>query len=355
MKKLTSLLMLALFLFVGGVGMKAQTGWYAPGDRLDVSKITPGTDVFIYSMCYVNGNTGGSDYSRFIVNNGNNATTGVGKPSTLVTNNLAYIWRVRSVETVNRTENEVNYTGVQLTFSRNKGSEAKTYYWGIGGATNKDSAEDPQKFVFTLWKSQNPYVSGTFKSADDVHLEDASGNIIQQSSIGDKDLVYLVSALSGKSINTSEGNYQSSKANGYPVALYSVREVPVPADPLGFHVSTAPAADATAWADGTTWYKMVINSAGWRYLDTSASYCDGNGSLKMTNTAAANNLNSYWAITGNDTDGYRFYNAAAGPSKVLGVTGSDKDARMTMVAEGTSGYTTSFDITLHTDGYLYEE
>ena len=78
--------MLALFLFTG-LSMKAQ-GWYAPGDRLDVSKITPGTDVFIYSMCYVDGNTGGSDYSRFIVNNGDNATTGVGKPSTLVTNNL---------------------------------------------------------------------------------------------------------------------------------------------------------------------------------------------------------------------------------------------------------------------------
>ena len=352
MKKLTSLLMLALFLFTG-LSMKAQTGWYAPGDRLDVSTITPGTDVFIYSMCYVNGNTGGSDYSRFIVNNGNNATTGVGKPSTLVTNNLAYIWRVRSVETVNRTENDVNYTGVQLTFSRNKGSEGTTYYWGIGGATNNESAGDPQKFVFNLWKSQNPYVSGTSKSGDDVHLEDASGNIIQQSSIGDDDLVYLVSALSGKSINTNQGNYHGDNANGYPVALYSVRAAEAPADPLGFHVSTASAADATAWADGTTWYKMVINSAGWRYLDTSASYCDGNGSLKMSNTAEANNLNSYWAITGNDTDGYKFYNAAAGPSKVLGITGGEGGARMTMVAAGASGYTTSFDITLHTDGYLY--
>lgn len=352
MKKLSSLLMLALFLFTG-LSMKAQ-GWYAPGDRLDVSKITPGTDVFIYSMCYVDGNTGGSDYSRFIVNNGNNAITRFGKPSTLVTNNLGCIWRVRSVETVNRSENDVNYTGVQLTFSRNMGSDDPTCYWGIGGATNSSSAEDDQKFVFTLWKSQAPYVSGTSKSGDDVHLEDASGNIIPQTSIGDKDLVYLMCSLSGKAINTSGGNYGGTNfTNGYPVALYSVREAEVPADPLGFHVSTAPAADATAWEDGTTWYKMVINSAGWRYLDTSASYCDGNGSLKMTNTAEANNLNSYWAITGNDTNGYKFYNAAAGPSKVLGVTGGEGGARMTMVAEGANGYTTSFDITLHTDGYLY--
>lgn len=357
MKKLSSLLLLALFLFTG-LSMKAQgqssTGWYAPGERLDVSSITPGTDVFIYSMCYVNGNAGGSDYSRFIVNNGNNAITRFGKPSTLVTNNLGCIWRVRSVETVNRTESDVNYTGVQLTFSRNMGSDDPTCYWGIGGVTSNTTAGDPQKFVFTLWKSQNPYVSGTSKSAADVYLEDADGNIIPQSSIGDKDLVYLMCSLSGKAINTSGGNYGGTNfTNGYPVALYSVREAAAPADPLGFHVSTAPAADATAWEDGTTWYKMVINSAGWRYLDTSASYCDGNGNLKMSNTAEANNLNSYWAITGNDTDGYKFYNAAAGPSKVLGVTGSEKDARMTMVAEDARGYTTSFDITLHTDGYLY--
>ena len=119
MRKITSLLMLVLA-FVSWNSLNAQTEWYAPGERLDVSTITEGTDVFIYSMCRVNGT--GNDYSRFIVNNGNSAKTGVGKPATLVTNNSSYMWRVRSVEQVSRTENDVTYTGVQLTFSRNKGS-----------------------------------------------------------------------------------------------------------------------------------------------------------------------------------------------------------------------------------------
>ncbi|MGN0087014.1 MAG: FIVAR domain-containing protein [Alloprevotella sp.] len=204
--------------------------------------------------------------------------------------------------------------------------------------------------VVTQW-TEDAIVSGTEKSGADVSLEDAAGNIIQQSALTDADAVYLVSALTGKSINTSGGSYQSDKVNGYPVAFYSVETTTT--DLKGFHVSTAPAADATAWADGTTWYKMVINGDSWRYLDTSVPYCDENGNLKMTNTAAANNLNSYWAITGNDTDGYKFYNAASGPSKVLGITGSEGSARMTMVEEGASGYTTSFDITAHTDGYWY--
>lgn len=356
MKKLSSLLLLALFLFTG-LSMKAQ-GWYAPGDRLDVSKITPGTDVFIYSMCYVDGNTGGSDYSRFIVNNGNNATTGVGKPSTLVTNNLAYIWRVRSVETVNRTENEVNYTGVQLTFSRNMGSDNTTLYWGIGGATGNTSAGDPQKFVFTLWKSQNPYVSGTSKSGADVHLEDASGNIIPQTSIGDKDLVYLMCSLSGKAINTSGGNYGGTNfTNGYPVALYSVRAAAAPADPLGFHVSSAPTTTdgVTVWNEDTKWYKLKMDSGSWRYVGTSGSYTNASGKLILTNGTSSDLFTGAWAVVGDDANGYQFYNMGEGPSKVLGVTGSQGNARTSMVDAATpgDGVTTTFDIVKHTDGKWY--
>lgn len=345
MKKLSSLLLLALFLFTG-LSMKAQDPtYYRPGSRLSLSQITEGTNVFIYSMCYVNGSIR-QDYSRFIVNSSNNATTLKAKPGTFVTSNVDHIWKVASKTTYISGDREA----VQLVFKRKMGSEGGSNLWDISGTTNNADEADGRKMVVTQWKEE-AIVGGTSKSGTDVWLEDAAGNIIAQSALGVNDPVYLVSAVSGKSINTNEGNYQSGNANGYPVAFYEVEEATT--DLKGFHVSTAPAANATAWKDGTTWYKMAINSAGWSYLDTSASYCDENGNLKMTNTNATNNLNSYWAITGNDTDGYKFYNAAAGPSKVLGVTGREQNARMTMVAEGTSGYTTSFDITVHSDGYWY--
>lgn len=349
MKKLTSLLMLALFLFTG-LSMKAQeseTTYYRPGSRLSLSEISEGTNVFIYVMCYENGNIN-RDYSRFIVNSSNNATTLKAKPGTFVTSNVDHIWQVASKDTYTSTSGDRE--AVQLVFKRKMGTEAGNNLWGIGSLTNNSAPGDPQKMVVTQWK-EDAIISGASKSGTDVWLEDASGNIIAQSALSTDDAVYLVSALTGKSVNTSGGSYQSGKVNGYPVAFYSVETTTT--DLKGFHASTAPAADATAWADGTTWYKMVINSGDWRYLDTSASYCDENGNLKMTNAAAANNLNSYWAITGNDNDGYKFYNAASGPSKVLGITGSGGDARMTMVEEGASGYTTSFDITAHTDGCWY--
>ena len=137
-----------------GLSLNAQTTWYSPGRRLGIDEINAGDVVFIYSMCYVYGSAS-SDYSRFIVNDGNSAKAGVGKPATLHTQNIGYVWKVRSKEPVTRTVTEgtsseqVTYTGVQLTFSRNAGSETTTYYWGIGGVTNNETLGNPQKMVVT--------------------------------------------------------------------------------------------------------------------------------------------------------------------------------------------------------------
>ena len=366
MKKITLLLTL-LLAFVSWNSLNAETGsstgWYAPGERLDVSTLAEGTDVFIYSMCRVNGTD--ADYSRFIIGDGgNNTRTFNAKPATLVTNNLAYMWKVRSVESVSRTANvddgnggstSVTYTGIQLTFSRNKGSESTEYYWGIGGLTNNQNPGDAQKFVLTQW-TKAPYVNGTSKSGNDVWLEDAEGNIIPQSDLTASDLVYLMCSISGKAINTNNGNYgAANNTNGYPVALYSVREAQAPADPLGFHVSAAPTTTdgATVWNEDTKWYKMKISSS--RYVESSGSYTDTSNKLALSQATSSNLLTGAWAVVGNNTNGYQFYNMGEGPSKVLGITGSDGNARTAMVnaAAPGDGVTTTFDITYHIDGNWY--
>ena len=300
-------------------------------------------------MCYVDGNAS-RDYSRFIVNDGNSAKAGVGKPATLHTQNIGYVWKVRSKETVG--------TGVQLTFSRNAGSENTTYYWGIGGVTSNTSAGDPQKMVVTQW-TKDPYVSGTSKAGDDVYWEAEDGAITHQSSMTETDKVYLVSALTGKSVNTDLGGYQSTKAYGYPVAFYSVVESQeAPADPLGIHISAAPVSDTgrTIWHEGTKWYKLKMDASSWRYVDTNYAYCDASGNFQLNKTASSDALSALWAVEGNETDGYKLYNMATGPGKVLGVTGSEGNARTKMVDPNNAGTaTTTFDITYHYAGWYIKK
>lgn len=358
-KRLCLVLVLALS---AGLSLNAQTTWYSPGRRLGIDEVNAGDVVFIYSMCYVYGSAS-SDYSRFIVNDGNSAKAGVGKPATLHTQNNGYVWKVRSKEPVSRTvtegtsSEEVTYTGVQLTFSRNAGSETTTYYWGIGGATNNETLSDARKMVVTQW-TKNPYVSGTEKSAADVWLENENGSIISQDALSESDKVYLVSALTGKSVNTANGSYQSNYANGYPVAFYSVDESQeAPADPLGIHISAAPVSDTgtTIWNEDTKWYKLKTNSGDWRYVDTNHAYCDASGNFQLNKTASSDALSALWAVEGNETDGYKLYNMATGPGKVLGVTGSEAGARTKMVDKDNPGanVTTAFDITYHYDGNWY--
>lgn len=355
MRKITYLLTL-LLAFVSWNSLNAQTesstGWYAPGERLDVSTLAEGTDVFIYSMCRVNGT--GSDFSRFIINSGDVASTLAGKPAFFMTSNVDHIWKVRSVQSVNRTEGEVTYTGTQITFSRKKGSEEPTCYWGINGATNATAAGNDQTFVLTQW-TKAPYVSGATKSGDDVWLEDVQGNAVRQSALTASDKVYLMSALSGKSINTNNGSFQTDKPNGYPVALYSVKELSNVSG-FGLQVSPAPTTSegATVWAENTKWYKMKMESSSWRYVETGYGYTDANGKLTIKKTASSNSLTGAWAVVGDNTDGYRFYNMGEGPSKILGITGSEGNARTAMVDASNpgSGVTTTFDIT-YSDGKWY--
>ena len=126
---------------------------------------------------------------------------------------------------------------------------------------------------------------------------------------------------------------------------------------LGLQVSAAPTTTegVTVWSEGTKWYKLKMNSSSWRYVETSGSYTDASGKLILTNGTSSNLFTGAWAVVGDDANGYQFYNMGEGPSKVLGVTGSQGNARTSMVDAATpgDGVTTTFKIVKHTDGKWY--
>lgn len=99
-------------------------------------------------------------------------------------------------------------------------------------------------------------------------------------------------------------------------------------DAQSFTPSTAPDEQATAWAANTKWYKLKMWNN--RYLSLSATTNYGAIQALTTTTVEDGDMRALWCVAGNETDGYRFYNRAAGPNAVLGIIGSGGDARARM-------------------------
>lgn len=119
---------------------------------------------------------------------------------------------------------------------------------------------------------------------------------------------------------------------------------------VAFVASSAPSNDS--WASDTKWYKM---SLGGKYL--SAYSTDHNGNL-LDNAATAEGAGAYWCVVGDETNGYKFYNRAAGPNKVFGIvsilTDNSKDlTRASFYTSATvsasSEVSTTFDLGLYTN------
>ena len=104
--------------------------------------------------------------------------------------------------------------------------------------------------------------------------------------------------------------------------------------------STAPADGE--WNADTKWYSIMCNDGTKGYV--SVNYVDADGNLQLNNATkpAADGL---WCVVGNETDGFSFYNYAAGTAKVLGATGREGQGRMKMYDTNAVGsdVTTCFD------------
>ena len=92
------------------------------------------------------------------------------------------------------------------------------------------------------------------------------------------------------------------------------------------------------WAVNTTWY-MMKNGKGY-YINK--KYCDGSGYLMLNDKTKSYDDVALWCIVGDEANGYKFYNRAAGPDRVLALTGSDQNARVNFVDASTSNETTNF-------------
>ena len=313
----------------------SQGVYYKPGARIDMSTVTAGQKVFIYSTF----NDGTNNYSRFIVNSNNSATVAAADvtPANFVTNGVSNIWEVQSV--ADETSNGV--TAKKITLVRNMGVTANKYL-GIGGASSNGSVGDAQTFYVTSW-SDDVYKSGTTKVSGTKFYVDATGESGESWSDTQTDNVYMVTAGTSKCFRTSGGSYNTSSTEAYPIIFYTVESATTPEGARDLKISDAPSGGQ--WAANTTWYKIKIDGTSNRYWSVDKNYTDVNGYLKLSNTTEPTNLAGLWCVVGDVVNGYKFYNAAKGTNYVLSTTGSAGGASTKMVATSSVGsLVTNFDI-----------
>lgn len=306
---------------------RAQAQTYSPGTRIDMSTVEAGTSVFIYTM-YKDGD---NNYSRFIVNNGNAATTKEGTPATFTTTDINDVWVVSQAS-----DFTVNGVSARQIVLRRKGQTETGYnIIGIGGVTNNNSVSNPQKLNVAHW-NKGVMATGTVKSTADAC--DDQGNAVALSAITSSDRIYMVTSVSGNSLSTPNGTYTSS-TTAYPVVFYSVKM-------SGFE---SPAPTAGEWDASTKWYKIKIDG---NYWSVGRGYADENGYMKANNTTAPTDPNGVWCIVGSAADGYKFYNMATGTGYVFSTEGRDGVIAQAKMVEATSSRVTTFDIMRSgTDGY----
>lgn len=118
-----------------------------------------------------------------------------------------------------------------------------------------------------------------------------------------------------------------------------------------FEVSDAPVSGA--WSSNTKWYKISLRK---NYL--SAYDADVNGNVRAAAAEAPTGAGAYWCIVADGENGYKLYNRAAGPNKVLGLSqtttsdafdGTRANFYAATTASSTTKVGTTFDISLMKD------
>ena len=131
---------------------------------------------------------------------------------------------------------------------------------------------------------------------------------------------------------------------------------PAPIEGVSFPYAS-PAPVASGWAVGTKAYYVKNCAADNAWLSTAVEYTDLEGNLKLSNATQPEDEAGQWVVCGTDEEGYQFYNVAAGPTMVLGITGSENTARTKMykATSVTNDVTTRFDFHENGEGFSFRK
>ena len=103
------------------------------------------------------------------------------------------------------------------------------------------------------------------------------------------------------------------------------------------------------FSNSTKFYTIKGHSVDLYYMSLNPDYCDGEN-IKLTNKNTPQDNRGLWMFEAQSDGGYKVYNYSTGLTKVLGMTGSEADARASMVDRNSPSHSIVFDGTIKFDG-----
>ena len=103
------------------------------------------------------------------------------------------------------------------------------------------------------------------------------------------------------------------------------------------------------FSNSTKFYIMKGHKVDLYYMSLNPDYCDG-ANLKLTNKNTPQDNRGLWMFEAQSDGGYKIYNYSTGLTKVLGITGSEANARASMVDRNSTSHSTVFDGTINFNG-----
>ena len=168
------------------------------------------------------------------------------------------------------------------------------------------------------------------------------GNRYQITEAVVKAKTYTISVLGAENASvTYEGQ---ELQNGDTFEAKNVQKTDFVASPLEGKIAVVSIDGTTiyvSYMDSTTKFYTLRGGHG-GYVSLGEGYHES-GNLLLTNTNTPKDNKGLWAFVAQNGGGYKIYNYSTGLSKVVGMTGSEADARASMVDPSTTTHTTTFD------------
>lgn len=205
---------------------------------------------------------------------------------------------------------------------------------GTNGMNSQVSGQTAEGIIVNNWTTTDPgnkYCIEEAVPVDKVYTVSVLGTESDEAGVTYGEETYKNGATISTKITLTRDDFQAIAQDG-KIAVVSVAYPNV-------YVSYLDAA--------TKFYTMQNGKGG--YISLNEDYVE-NGNLHLRNTNKPRDNKGLWMFVSTGDNKYQIYNYSTGLSRVLGMTGSEADARAKMVVDGEADYGTTYTGTFKFDG-----